>query len=92
MILTLGMPLLALNMAGGVVRWSHPAVITLLSRTLVMLAVLLYIQGYLVVWPIFPAKFFTTVPVLLVNFLAIAVVFSWNQVRSSLVYSIVHPN
>lgn len=80
MILALAMPLLALNMAGGIVPWSHPAVIVLLSLTPVLIAALFYIEGYLAKSPIFPTRFFTSVPVLLVNLCTIALIFSWNQV------------
>ncbi|KAH6662141.1 major facilitator superfamily domain-containing protein [Halenospora varia] len=84
MILALAMPLLALNMAGGIVPWSHPAVIVLLSLTPVLIAALFYIEGYLAKSPIFPTRFFTSVPVLLVNLCTIALIFSWNQIMFNL--------
>ncbi|KAE9374178.1 MFS general substrate transporter [Stipitochalara longipes BDJ] len=84
LILVLAIPLLALNMAGGIVPWSHPAVIVLLSLTPILIIALLYIERYLTQSPIFPTRFFTSVPVLLVNVCNVALVFSWNQVLFNL--------
>jgi hypothetical protein len=81
MILVLATPLLALNMAGGILPWSHSIIVILLSLTPVLLLALSYIEGYLAQSSIFPSRFFTSVPVLLVNMCTIAFVFSWNQVR-----------
>ncbi|PVH80968.1 MFS general substrate transporter [Cadophora sp. DSE1049] len=84
MILLFATPLLALNMGGGILPWNHPAIITMLAITPVILVVLLYIEGVLAQHPIFPVSFFTSPPVLLANFCAIAVVFAWNQVMFNL--------
>ncbi|KAN0106773.1 MFS general substrate transporter [Hyaloscypha variabilis] len=84
MILVLATPLLALNMAGGILPWSHSIIVILLSLTPVLLLALSYIEGYLAQSSIFPSRFFTSVPVLLVNMCTIAFVFSWNQIMFNL--------
>ena len=79
----LASPLLALNLGGNVLPWSHQVVITLFSVTPFLIAAFCYIELYVAACPVIPLRFLRSAAILKVLLASVPILFAWNQARPS---------
>ena len=79
----LASPLLALNLGGNVLPWSHPLVITLFSLTPFLITGFCYIELHVAACPVIPLRFLRSAAILKVLLASVPILFAWNQVRPS---------